>query len=141
MELKSLQLAAKLLQDGSVQNNIELLVELCHAVHTNKGTMSAHKGAHKDILKDTGVLHDNIMDYKSDIDNLKSILYSIKNWQIADAIILTNNKFSSRCVVTKEESTSMVKWSDIVAGQRISQCNFKKSTLHEIPTVINGLVV
>jgi hypothetical protein len=103
--------------------------------------MSARKGVCKDILKDTGVLHDNIMDYKSDIDNLKSILHSIKNWQIADAIVLTNNKFSSRCVVTKEESTSTIKWSDIVAGQRIGQCNFKKSTLHEIPTVINGLVV
>jgi len=35
----------------------------------------------------------------------------------------------------------MIKWSDIVAGRRISQCNFKKSTLHEIPLVINGLVV
>jgi molybdopterin-binding protein len=35
----------------------------------------------------------------------------------------------------------MIKWLDIVAGRRISQRNFKKSTLHEIPTVINGLVV
>jgi len=37
MELRSLQLVAKLLQDGNVQNITELLVELCNAVHTNKG--------------------------------------------------------------------------------------------------------
>jgi hypothetical protein len=141
MELKSLQLAAKLLQAGSVQNNTEPLVELCNAVHTNKENMSASKGVCKELLKDTSVLQDNIMDYKSDIDNLKSILHSIKNWQIADAIVLTINKFSSRCVVTKEEFTSIIKWLDIVAGRRISQRNFKKSTLHDIPIVISGLVV
>jgi hypothetical protein len=89
--------------------------------------MSASKVVCKELLKNISVLHDNIMDYKSDIENLKSILHSIKNRQIAEAIELTINKFSSRCVVTKEESTSSIKWSDIVAGRRTSQRNFKKS--------------
>jgi len=71
IKLKSLQLAAKFLQDGNVQNNTEPLVELCNAVHTNKETMSASKGVCKDLVKDTSVLQDNIMGYKSDIDNLK----------------------------------------------------------------------
>jgi hypothetical protein len=141
MELKSLHLAAKLLQDSNVQSNTEPLVELCNAVHTNKETMSASKGVCKDLLKDTSVLQDNIMDYKSDIDNLKSILHSIKNRQIADVIVLTIGKFSSRCIVTKEDSTSTIKGSNIVAGRRISQHNFKTSTLREIPTMFNGLVV
>jgi hypothetical protein len=43
--------------------------------------------------------------------------------------------------VTNEESISTIKWSDIVAVRRTVQRDFKKSTLHEIPTVINGLVV
>ena len=51
------------------------------------------------------------------------------------------NKFSSKCVVTNEESTSAINWADIVARRRTIQCDFKKSTLHEIPTVINSLVV
>ena len=56
-------------------------------------------------------------------------------------VILTVNKFSSKCVVTKEESTSKIKWLDIVAGRRAIQRDFKMSTLHEIPTVMIGLVV
>jgi hypothetical protein len=40
---------------------------------------SASNGACKDLLKDTSVLQFNIMDYKSDIDNLKSLLHSINN--------------------------------------------------------------
>ena len=103
--------------------------------------MSASNGACKDPLKDTSVIQDNIMDYKSDIDNLKSILHSLNNWQIAEAVILTINKFSSKHVVTKEESTSTIKWLDIVAGRRAIRRDFKKSTPHEIPTVINGFVV
>jgi len=87
------------------------------------------------------VLRDNITDYKSDIDNLKSILHSINNQQIAEAVILPINKFSSKCVVTNEESTSAIKWSDIVAGWRTMKCDLKKSTLREIPAVINSLVV
>jgi hypothetical protein len=103
--------------------------------------MSASNGAYKHLLKDTSVLQDNIMDYKSDTDNLKSILHSINNWQIAEAVILTINKFPSKHVVTKEESTSTIKWLDIVAGRRAIQRDFKKSALHEIPTMISGLVV
>ena len=126
MELKSLQLAIKLLQNYNVQNNTEPLVESCNAVFTNNVPMSASNGACKDLLKDTSVLKDNIMDYKSDIGNLQSILHSINNWQIAEAIILNINKFSSKCVVTNEESTSTITWSDIVAGQRTIQRDFKK---------------
>jgi len=79
MELKSLQLATRLLQNNNVQNNTEPLVESWNAVYTNNVPMSASNGACKDLLKDTSVLQDNIMDYKSDIDNLKSILHSINN--------------------------------------------------------------
>jgi hypothetical protein len=135
MELKSLQLATKLLQNDNVQNNTEPPVQSCN-VCTNKVPMSASNGACKDLLKDTSVLQDNIMDYKSDIDNLKTILHSIDNWQIAEAVILTINKFSSKHVVTKEESTSTIKWLDIVAGRRAIQRDFKKSALHEIPTMM-----
>jgi hypothetical protein len=102
--------------------------------------MSASNGACEDLLKDTSVLQGNIMDYKSDIDNLKSILCSINNQRTAEAITLIIKKFSSKCVVTNE-TTSTIKWFDIVARERIIQRDFKKSTLHEIPTVINGLVV
>jgi hypothetical protein len=141
MELKSLQLNTKLLQNDSVQNNTEPLVESCTAVYTNNVPMSASNGAYKGLLKDKIVLQDNIMDYKSDIDNLKSILHSVNNRQIVEAVILSINKFSSKYTVTNEESTSAIKWSDIVARQRTIQCDSKKSVLHEIPTVINGLVV
>jgi hypothetical protein len=103
--------------------------------------MSASNRACKDLLKDTGVLQDNIMDYKSDIDNLKSIIHSINNRQIAEANILTINKFSSKCVVTKEEFTYTIKRSNVVAGLKTIQLDFKKSTLHEIPTMINVHVV
>jgi len=123
-----------------VQNNTEPPVESCK-VYTNKVPMSASNGACKDLLKDASVLQDNIMDYKSDIDNLGSNLHSINNQQIFEAVILTINKFSSKGVVTKKESTSTIKWLDSVAGRRAIQRDFKKSTLHEIPTVINGLVV
>jgi len=74
-----LQLATRLLQNNNVQNNTEPLVESWNAVYTNNVPMSASNGACKDLLKDTSVLQDNIMDYKSDIDNLKSILHSINN--------------------------------------------------------------
>jgi hypothetical protein len=140
MELKSLQLATKILQNDNVQNNTEPLVESCN-VYTNNVPMSASNGACEDLLKDTSILQDNIMDYKSDIDNLKSIFHSINDRQSAEAVILTINKFSSKCVVTKEESTSMIKWLAIVAGRRTIQRDFKNSALHVIPTVINGLVV
>jgi hypothetical protein len=103
--------------------------------------MSTSNGGCKALLKDKSVLEDNIMDYNGNIDNLKSILNPINNRKIAEAIILTINKFSSKCVVTNEESTSTIKWSHIVARRRIIQHDFKKSTLHEIPTVINALVV
>jgi hypothetical protein len=43
--------------------------------------------------------------------------------------------------MTKEESTSTIKWLDIVAGRRAIQRDFKKSTHHIIPTMINGFVV
>jgi hypothetical protein len=43
--------------------------------------------------------------------------------------------------VTNEESTSTIKRSDIIVVRRTVECDFKKSTLHEIPTVINGLIV
>jgi hypothetical protein len=109
MELKSLQLATKLLQNYGVQNNTEPLVESCNAVYKNNMPMSASNGACKDLLKDTSVIKDNILDYKSDIDNLQSILHSLNNRQIAEAIILTINKFLSKCVVTNEESTSTIK--------------------------------
>ena len=75
MELKSLQLANKLLQNDSVQNNTEPLVGSCIAVHANKVPMNAGNGACKDFLKDASVLQDNIVDYKSDIDILKSFLH------------------------------------------------------------------
>jgi hypothetical protein len=140
MELKSLQLATKILQNENVQNNTETLVESCN-VCKNKVPMIASNGACEDLLKDTSVLQDNIMDCKSDIDNLKSILRFINNRQIAEAIMLTFNKFSSKCVMTKEESISTIKWSDIVGGLRTIKRDFKKSTLHEIPSVINGRVV
>jgi len=52
-----------------------------------------------------------------------------------------SNKFSSKYVVTKEECASTIKWVDIVAGRRAIYRDFKMSTLHEIPTVIIGLVV
>jgi hypothetical protein len=81
------------------------------------------------------------MDYKSDIDNLKSILHSVNNWKIAEAVILSISRFSSKCLVINEESTSAFKLSDIVARWRTIHCAFKKSAVHEIPTVINGLVV
>ena len=90
---------------------------------------SASNGACKDLLKDTSVLQFNIMDYKSDIDNLKSLLHSINNRQIAEAVILTINKFSSKLVVTKEECTSTIKWSNTVARRRSIQRDFKKSVL------------
>jgi hypothetical protein len=124
MELKSLHLATKLLQNYNVQNNTEPLVESCNAVYTNNVPISASNGDCKDLLKDTGVLKDNIMDYKSDIGNLQSILHSINNWKIAEAIILTINKFSSKCVVTNEESTSMIRWSVIIAGRGTIRCDF-----------------
>jgi len=54
-----------------VQNNTKLIVELCNAVHTNKETMSASKGVCKDLLKDTSVPQDSIIDYTSDIYNLR----------------------------------------------------------------------
>ena len=41
--------------------------------------MSSSNGACKDHLKDTSVLQFNTVDYKSDIDNLKSTLHSIAN--------------------------------------------------------------
>jgi hypothetical protein len=91
-------------------------------------------GARKDVLKDTRVLQDNIMYYRSDIDNLKSILHSINNRHITETVILAINKFSSKCEVTKKETTSTIKWLDIVAGRRAIQRDFKKSTLHEILT-------
>jgi len=121
--------------------NTELLVESWNAVYTNNVSMSASNGACKDLLKDTNILQDNVMDYKSDIDNLKSILHSINSRQIAEAVILSISRFSSKCVLTNEESTSAIEWSDIVAGWRTIHCAFKKSVLHEIPAVINGLVV
>ena len=138
MELKSLQLATKVFQNDNVQNNTEPLVESCN-VYTNKVPMTASNGACEDLLKDTSVLQDNIMDYKSDIDNLKSVLHSINNRQ--SAVILTISKFSSKCVVTKEEFTSTIKCSALFTGRRTIQRDFKKSTFHEIPTLINGLVV
>jgi len=49
------------------------------------------------------------MDYKSDIDNLKSILHSVNNRQISEAVILSISKFSSKCVVTNEEFTPAIK--------------------------------
>ena len=113
--------------------------QACNALYTNKVPMSASNGACKDLLKDTSVLQDNIVDYKSDIDNLKSILHSINNWQIAKAVFFDHNKFSSKCV--QEESTSTIKWSNIVAERRTIHRDFKKSTLYEIPTVIDVLVV
>lgn len=127
MELKSLLLATKLLQNYNVQNNKVIIVECCNGVYTNNVPMSASNVACKDLLKDTSVLKDNIMDYKSDIGNLQSILHSINNWKIAEAIILTINKFSSKCVVTNEESTSTIKWSDIVAGWRTIRRDYKKN--------------
>jgi len=54
---------------------------------------------------------------------------------------LSINKFSSKCVVTNEESTSVIKCLDIVARWRTIQCDSKKSTRPEIPSVINDLVV
>jgi hypothetical protein len=102
--------------------------------------MSANNGACKDLLKDTSVLQNNIMDYKSGTDNLKSILHCTNSRQIAEAVILTVNKFSSKCVIIKEESTSTIKWSNIVAGRKTTQLDFRKSTLHEIPTVISVVV-
>ena len=95
MELKSLQLATKLLQNYNVQNNTTI-VESCNAVYTTNVPMSASNGACKDLLKDTSVLKDNIMDYKSDTENLQSTHHSVNNWQIAEAIILTINKLSSK---------------------------------------------
>ena len=65
------------------------------------------------------------MYYKSNIDNLKSFLRPINSRQIAEAIVLTINKLSSNCVVTKEESTSTLKWSDIFAGRRTILRDFK----------------
>jgi hypothetical protein len=71
--------------------------------------MSTSNGGCKALLKDKSFLEDNMMDYNSNIDNLKSILNPINNRKIAEAIILTINKFSSKCVVTNEESTSTIK--------------------------------
>jgi hypothetical protein len=51
--------------------------------------MSASDGAYKELLKDASVLQDNIMYYRSDTDNLKSILHSISNRHISEAVILT----------------------------------------------------
>jgi hypothetical protein len=91
-------------------------------------------GSVKDLLNNTNVLLGNIMDYKGDTNNLKSILHPINNQRIAEAITLSIKKFSCKCVVTNE-TTPTIKWYDIVAGQRIIQHDFKKSpTIHEIPT-------
>ena len=80
-------------------------------------------------LKNTSLLQFNIMDYKSDIDNLKSLFHSINNRQIAEAVILTISKFSSKRVVTKEECTSTIKWSNTVQLTKPKNKDYKIITV------------
>ena len=86
MELKSLQLAVKLLQKDIEQRIAEPVVELRDTEYKNK-PKDERNGVFKEIFNNISSLQDNILDYKGDIDGLISVLHTIKNRQIAEAIV------------------------------------------------------
>ena len=70
----------------------------CACSLTYPASKDERNGVGKELLNNISALQDNILDYKGDIDGLISVLHTIKNRQIAEAIVSTINKFSSEYV-------------------------------------------
>jgi hypothetical protein len=60
------------------QDNTEPVVKSCDTEYISK-SKDGRNGAGKKLLNNISALQDNILDYKSDIDGLLSVLHTIKN--------------------------------------------------------------